>query len=91
MNSKTEVSHFLTMFCSMIENQFDRKIKRLRTDNGIEFQYSYMKKYYKDHGIILETSCTDTPQQNSVVERKHRHILEIARALRFQSGLPIEF
>ena len=50
-----------------------------------------MLDYYKEKGINLQTSCPYTPQQNGVVERKHRHILEVARALRFQAGLPIDF
>lgn len=46
---------------------------------------------YKERGILLETLYPYTPQHNDAVERTHRHILEVARALRFQSSLPIEF
>ncbi|GJW50906.1 putative RNA-directed DNA polymerase [Tanacetum coccineum] len=42
-------------------------------------------------GIVLETSCPHTPQQNGVVERKHRHLLETARALKFEANLPTRF
>ncbi|KAJ0533857.1 putative RNA-directed DNA polymerase [Helianthus annuus] len=50
-----------------------------------------MKAFYADKGIVLETSCPHTPQQNGVAERKHRHILEVARALRFEANLPVKF
>lgn len=66
-------------------------MKRIRTDNGGEFQSHEMMNYYMHSGIILETSCVHTPQQNGVVERKHRYILEIARALHFQAALPVIF
>ncbi|CAH9129521.1 unnamed protein product [Cuscuta epithymum] len=91
MKNKSEVSQLLIQFCNMVSTQFEQKVKRIRTDNGVEFQTKNLFDYYGSSGILLETSCTDTPQQNGVVERKHRHILEIARALRFQSGLPIDF
>lgn len=67
----------------MIETQFGRIVKKVRTDNGLELTS------YGERGIVMELSCAYTPQQNGLVERKHRYILEMARALRFLSGLPV--
>ncbi|KAJ0469227.1 putative RNA-directed DNA polymerase [Helianthus annuus] len=75
----------------MIETQFRKRIKRIRCDNGGEFTSNRMKTFYSQEGILLETTCPYTPQQNGVVERKHRHLLETARALMFQGSLPKKF
>ena len=50
-----------------------------------------MKNYFLQNEIIFQTSCTGTPQQNGCVEHKHQHILNVARALRFQGCLSIDF
>ena len=42
-------------------------------------------------GTIYQTSCTDTPEQNEVAERKHRHIIETARSLLLSASVPSEF
>lgn len=42
-------------------------------------------------GTIHQTSCTDTPQQNGVAERKHRHIIETARSLLLSASVSSEF
>lgn len=50
-----------------------------------------MKSYFSANGILHQTSCVGTPQQNDRAERKHRHILIMAMALLFQSNLPKKF
>ncbi|KAK2999218.1 hypothetical protein RJ639_022822 [Escallonia herrerae] len=75
----------------MVHTQFGKLVKIIRSDNGHEFDSQSMTQFYNDHGILHQTSMVDTPKQNGRVERKHRHILEVARALRFQANLPIEF
>ncbi|MFS7989377.1 putative RNA-directed DNA polymerase [Helianthus anomalus] len=50
-----------------------------------------MEVFCKTKGIFHQTSCAYTPQQNGVVERKHRHLLNLARSLLFQSGVPLNF
>jgi histone deacetylase 1/2 len=42
-------------------------------------------------GIIHQTLCTNTPEQNGVIERKHRHIIKIVRSLLLSASIPIEF
>ncbi|MFS7948515.1 putative RNA-directed DNA polymerase [Helianthus anomalus] len=88
---KSQASDCLINFCNLVKTQFKREVRRVRCDNGGEFVSNRMKTFYNESGIVLETTCPHTPQQNGVVERKHRHLLEIARALRFEASLPIKF
>lgn len=73
----------------MVERQFQKQVKMVRSDNGTEFLC--LRPYFAAHGIVHQTSCVATPQQNGHVERKNRHILNVARALRFQASVPIRF
>ena len=73
----------------MIKRQFDAKVNVVRSDNGTEF--NCMREIFEHNGILFQTSCVDTPQQNGRVERKHRHILNVAHPLRFQANLPLHF
>ncbi|CAH9146720.1 unnamed protein product [Cuscuta epithymum] len=87
LRDKKEVHHYFLSFIAMVEKQHNVSIKIVRSDNGTEF--NCMHPYFDTHGILFQTSCVHTPQQNGRVERKHRHILNVARALMFQANLPV--
>ncbi|XP_010419216.1 PREDICTED: uncharacterized protein LOC104704906 [Camelina sativa] len=76
LRNKSEAITVLPGFVSMVETQFDTKIKAVRSDNAPEFNFT---KFYREKGIVSYHSCPETPQQNSVVERKHQHLLNVAR------------
>lgn len=83
MKDKGEASHLPKQFIIMVKNQFGKGVNVVRTDNGADFKSGPMLKFYSERGIIHQTSCMDAPQQNGRVKRKHRHILNVARAFRF--------
>jgi hypothetical protein len=72
----------------MIEVQHNSHVKIIRSDNGIEF---LMPQFYSSKGIIHQTSCVETPEQNGRVESKHQDLLNVGRALLFQANLPKTF
>jgi len=88
MHHKSQTRMLLESFYHLIETQFNSKIKCFRTDNGSEF---LMTDFFSSKGIIHQLTCVETPQQNAVAERKHHHLLNVARALRFQAHLPLFF
>ncbi|XP_074291172.1 uncharacterized protein LOC141617945 [Silene latifolia] len=84
--SQKRGDELLKNFVAMVRRQFSTDVKVIRTDNGTEF--TCLKSFFAEQGIMHQTTCVGTSQQNGRVERKHRHILNVARALRFESGLP---
>src|ERR1044072_9168661 len=76
---------------TLIEKQTGRQIKRLRTDNGLEFCSGEFEKFCKDHGIARHYTVRHTPQQNGLAERMNRTLLERTRCMLSNAGLPKVF
>ena len=91
LKRKDEVAEVFKMFYKMVQTQFGKIIRFFRSDNGGEFVNKILNSFFVDKGIIHETTCVGTPQQNGVAERKNRHILETARALLFENHVPQKF
>ncbi|RVW74747.1 Retrovirus-related Pol polyprotein from transposon RE1 [Vitis vinifera] len=91
MKTKDEVNLLFKKFHKVIETQYNAKVRVLRSDNGGEYQSSDLQKYLGGHGIIHQTTCSNTPQQNGVAERKNRHLLEVVRASLIAAKTPISY
>ncbi|CAL1409432.1 unnamed protein product [Linum trigynum] len=91
LRKKSELVNFAKEFVHMVKTQFAKNVKVLRSDPGGEFTSNELLAFYKEEGILPQESCPGVSQQNGVVERKNRHVLELTRALLFHSGVPNRF
>ncbi|GKE50123.1 putative ribonuclease H-like domain-containing protein [Tanacetum coccineum] len=74
-----------------LEKQLNHNVKIIRCDNGTEFKNHAMNEFCAKKGIKRVFSIARTPQQNGVVERKNRTLIEAARTMLADSLLPISF
>lgn len=68
-------------YYNRIERKKDRKVKRFRTDNGLEFCNRELMTYFKSVGIKYERSNVEMPQMNGVAERINRTLLDLTRSM----------
>ncbi|GJZ09605.1 retrovirus-related pol polyprotein from transposon TNT 1-94 [Tanacetum coccineum] len=67
----------------------NKTVRFIRTDNGTEFVNQVMSEYYEGVGIFHQKSVPRTPQQNGVVERRNRTLVEAARTMMIFSKAPM--
>ncbi len=75
----------------MVERQTERKVKYLRTDNGMEFCSRAFEDYCRKEGIARHHTIPYTPQQNGVAERMNRTIISKARCMLSNAGMGRHF
>ena len=88
---RTDCVEVMADFFSHVETQYKKHVEKVRSDNAPELGQGLMKRLFLQKGIVHQTSCSHTPHQNGVVERKHRHLLETARSLFLQSNIPDKY
>jgi transposase InsO family protein len=67
------------------------KIKTLRFDNEGEFVSKFFDDFMRECGIQQQRNAPYTPQQNGVIERTNRTIMECIRKMIRAQGLDLEF
>ena len=78
MQDKTETQGTLKCFLRRAQNEFELKVKKIRSDNGSEFKNLQVEEFLEEEGIKHEFSAPYTPQKNGVVERKNRTLIDVA-------------
>ncbi|XP_074376749.1 uncharacterized protein LOC141718263 [Apium graveolens] len=85
-----QYNHILALL-NTLDNEDDASARVNLADNGSGFLSRDFYSWIFANGIHHQRICVSNPQQNGVVERKHRHLLNVARALRFQSNKPLKY
>jgi transposase InsO family protein len=78
-HSKSETQEVLKKFLRRAQNEFDTKVKKIRSDNGTKFKHTQVEDFLDEESIKHEFLASYTPQQNGVAERKNRTLIEMAR------------
>ncbi|GJT94837.1 retrovirus-related pol polyprotein from transposon TNT 1-94 [Tanacetum coccineum] len=89
LRSKDETPEFVINFLKQIQVGLNKTVRFIRTDNGTEFVNQVMSEYYEGVGIFHQKSVLRTPQQNGIVERRNRTLVEAARTMMIFSKAPM--
>jgi transposase InsO family protein len=87
LKSKDETLDYFKIYKAEVENQLERKIKRLRSDHGGEYFPRLFDEFCEEHGIIHERTPPYSPESNGIAERKNRMLTDLVNAILDTAGL----
>ncbi|CAH0732045.1 unnamed protein product, partial [Brenthis ino] len=87
LKTKDQAKYYIIKYIRRLRNN-DINVKRIRSDRGREFVNDDLKLFYEENGIVQETTCSYTPQQNSICERMNRTLADRVRAMLLETNLP---
>ncbi|XP_074324194.1 uncharacterized protein LOC141659023 [Apium graveolens] len=88
LKANNDVLDAFKEFCFLVERVPERKVRTFRTDRGGEFVSNDFERYCKENGIERHYTTPYNPQQNGVVERRNRTVVEMARFCLKETKLP---
>ncbi|KAH9716260.1 hypothetical protein KPL71_021398 [Citrus sinensis] len=88
LRTKDQVFGRFKEWKALVENQTEKKLKVLRTDNGLEYYNKMFDEFCSREGIVRHITVRLTPQQNGLAERMNRTLMEKVRCMMIQSELP---
>src|SRR4051812_26894849 len=91
LDDKSKVVEIFKSFAKRAQTEYELSLKHIRSDNGTEFKNTHIEDFLDDYGLTHEFSAAYTPQQNGVVERKNRTLIEMARTMLAEYKTPIRF
>jgi hypothetical protein len=91
LQDKSETQGTLKRFLRRAQNEFELKVKKIRSDNGSDFKNLQVEEYLDEEGIKHEFSAPYTPHQYGVVERKNRTLINMARIMLGEYKTPGRF
>ncbi|GJT91790.1 retrovirus-related pol polyprotein from transposon TNT 1-94, partial [Tanacetum coccineum] len=86
---KDETPEVVMKFLKQIQVGLNKTIRYIHTDNGTEFVNKDLTAYYERVGIFHQKIVPRTPQQNDIVERRNRTLVEAARTMLIFSKAPM--
>ncbi|GKF13620.1 retrovirus-related pol polyprotein from transposon TNT 1-94 [Tanacetum coccineum] len=78
LRSKDEAPGAIIKCIKNIQVRLNVTVRNVRTDNGTEYVNQALRDFYENVGISHQTSIVRTPQQNDIVERKNKTLVEAA-------------
>ncbi|GKC05048.1 retrovirus-related pol polyprotein from transposon TNT 1-94 [Tanacetum coccineum] len=81
LRSKDETPEVLIDSLRLVQRGLHAQVRTMRTDKGTEFLNKTLHAYFAKEGIEHQTSIAQTPEQNGVVERQNRTLVEAARPM----------
>jgi transposase InsO family protein len=91
LENRDEVFEHFRILALRLNNEYSNCLKVIHSDNGTEFRNASFDQFYLKHGVDQQFSAPRISQQNGVVERKNRTLVEMAKTMLDEHRTPRRF